>query len=168
MVLTPRPELSCHEKSQEVFQMLVWIKTEVCKISLVPTFASEDITNKVLPVMRSCRKRNIGASRVAQWWRIPLPMQETWVPSLIHEDHKCHVAARPLTCHSCWACALESGSPEACALQQERPLQWEAPAWQLESRSRSLHLESSPHSPQLEKSPSSNEDPAQPKINKIK
>ena len=31
-----------------------------------------------------------------------------------------------------------------------------------------MQLESSPHSPQLEKSWSSNEDPAQPKIKKIK
>ena len=148
--------------------MLVWIKTEVCKISLVPTFASEDITNKVLRVMRSCWKRNLGASLAAQWWRIPLPVQETRVRSLIQEDHTCHVAARPLMRHSCWACALESGSPEAYALQQDRPPQWEAPACQLERRSRSLQLESSPHSPQVEKSPSSNEDPVQPRINKIK
>ena len=47
-----------------------------------------------------------------------------------------------------------AGTTEAHA-PQEKPLQWEACALQLES---SLHL------PQLEKSPHSNEYPAQPKI----
>ena len=49
--------------------------------------------------------------------------------------------------------------PRAHALQQEKPLQREAHAPQLES---------SPRSPKLEKSPLSNEDPEQPKINKYK
>ena len=44
--------------------------------------------------------------------------------------------------HNYWA-----QTPKACALQQERPQQWEA------------------HTAQLEKSPHSKEDPAQPKIN---
>ena len=51
-----------------------------------------------------------------------------------------------------WACALETES------QQEKPPQWEAHVPQRES---------SPCSGPLEKSPSSNEDPAQPKINKL-
>ena len=44
---------------------------------------------------RSCqkdkrtRKRALGASLVAQWWRICLLMQETWVQSLIQEDPAC-------------------------------------------------------------------------------
>ena len=59
-------------------------------------------------------------------------------------------------CHSFWAYALEPGShncwahvkqllkpscPRACALQQEKPLQWEAGAPQLESSPCSLQLE---------------------------
>ena len=48
--------------------------------------------------------------------------------------------------------ATEAHVPRACALQQEKPLQREAPT---------LQLESSPYSPQLEKSLHSNEDPTQ-------
>ena len=86
------------------------------------------------------------------WWSsgwVHLPMQESQVRSLIQEDPTCLRAAKPVY-HNCWACALASGShsywahmpqllkpacPRACAPQQEKPLQWEARARQLESRS---------------------------------
>jgi len=66
--------------------------------------------------------------------------------------------------HNYWAPALESGScnywspcPRACALQQEKPPQSEACAWQLESEPRMVQLQKSLHS---------NENLAQPiKIN---
>ena len=54
------------------------------------------------------------ASLVAQWLRICLPMQGTWVRALVWEDPTCHGAAAPVS-HNYWACA--SG---ACAPQQER------------------------------------------------
>ena len=73
-------------------------------------------------------------------------MQETRVQPLIWEDPTCLGAAKAV-CHSYWACAL----------QQEKPQQWEALA---------LQQGVAPHSPQLEESPHSNEDPAQPNINK--
>ena len=88
-------------------------------------------------------------------------MQETWVQSLGQEDPTCPRAAKPV-CHRYQACALElvscnggahvpqllkSEHPRACALQQEKPPQWET------------------HAPLLEKSQSSNEDPTQRKIN---
>ena len=56
-----------------------------------------------------------GASLVAQWLRICLPMQGTRVRALVWEDPTCRGAARPVS-HNYWACA--SG---ACAPQQERP-----------------------------------------------
>ena len=117
-------------------------------------------------------ERGWGASLVAQWERIHLPMQETWVESLIRDNPICHRATKPVR-HSCWACALEPTShtywahvpqllksecPGARALQQEKPPQWKACAQQLEN---------SPQRPQLEKSLCISEDPAQPKINKI-
>ena len=86
------------------------------------------------------------ASLVAQWLRICLPMQETWVWALVPEDPTCRGATKPVrhnywacalepTCHNYWACALEPMShnywactPRACAPQQEKPLQWEARA----------------------------------------
>ena len=51
---------------------------------------------------------------------------------------------------------LKPWGPRAHAMQQEKPLQWEA----------HVQLGSRPHSPQLEKSLWSNKDPEQPKINK--
>ena len=106
------------------------------------------------------------ASLVAQWYRIHLPMQETWIWSLIKEDPPCCAATKPVH-HNCCACALEPGSHNYWALklqllkserpQQEKPPQWEARAWQLES---------GPSSQQLEKSPCGHKDSAQPKINK--
>ena len=95
-----------------------------------------------------------GASLVAQWLRIRLPMQGTWVRALVQEDPTCHGATKPMR-HNYWACVLEPVShnywthvpqllslhSRACAPQQEKPPQWEARAPQ----------QSSPCSPQLEK-----------------
>ena len=86
-----------------------------------------------------------GTSLVAQWLRIRLPMQGTWVRSLVWEDPTCHGATNPMR-HNYWDCALEPAShnywarvpqllkpvhPTACAPQQEKPPQWEARALQL-------------------------------------
>ena len=99
-------------------------------------------------------------------------MQEAWVQFLVQEDPTHHAAAK-LMSHNYWACALEPRSRNYwsrratvikskcrrdCAPQKEKPLQWEA---------HSLQLEGSPCSPQLDKSLHSNEDPAQPKANKL-
>ena len=48
----------------------------------------------------------IGASLVAQWLRICLPMQGTWVRALVQEDPTCHGATKPVR-RNYWACALE-------------------------------------------------------------
>ena len=82
------------------------------------------------------KKNGDGASLVAQWLRICLPMQGTRVRALVWEDPTCRGATRSVS-HNYWACA--SG---ACAPQQERPRQWEAraPRWRVV-----------PHLPQLEK-----------------
>ena len=47
-----------------------------------------------------------GASLVAQWLRIPLPMQGTQVWAPVREDPTCCGATKPMH-HSYWACALE-------------------------------------------------------------
>ena len=54
------------------------------------------------------KKKSTGP--LTQWWRIRLPMQETWNWSLIWEDSTCHRATK-LVCHNYWVCALE---PESC------------------------------------------------------
>ena len=72
-------------------------------------------------------KYGTGASLVAQWLRVCLPMQGTRVQALVWEDPTCRRATGPVS-HNCWACA--SG---ACAPQQERPWQWKAraPRWRV-------------------------------------
>ena len=60
-------------------------------------------------------KLSFGASLVAQWLRICLPIQGTRVQALVWEDPTCRGATR-LVSHNYWACM--SG---ACAPQQERP-----------------------------------------------
>ena len=40
-----------------------------------------------------------GTSLVAQWLRIRLPMQGTWVRALVREDPTCHGATKPV-CHN--------------------------------------------------------------------
>ena len=73
------------------------------------------------------KSSSLGASLVAQWLRICLPMQGTRVRALVWEDPTCRGAAGPVS-HNYWACT--SG---ACALQWERPWQWEAraPRWRV-------------------------------------
>ena len=51
----------------------------------------------------------LRTSLVAQWLRIRLPMQGTWVWSLVLEDPTWRGAAKPV-CHNYWACALEPAS----------------------------------------------------------
>ena len=65
-------------------------------------------------------KAIVGTSLVAQWLRIRLPIQGTWVRSLVREDPTCHGATETV-CTTTEACA-----PRACAAQQEKPLQREA------------------------------------------
>ena len=73
-------------------------------------------------------------SLVVQWPRICLPMQGTWVWSLVWEDPSCLRATKPCTT------ATEACLPRTQALQQEKPLQWVT-----------CPLRPEPHSPQLEK-----------------
>ena len=61
---------------------------------------------------------------VVQWLRIRLPMQGTQVQALVWEDATYHGATKPVR-HNYWAHV-----PRACALQQEKPPQWEACALQ--------------------------------------
>ena len=51
-------------------------------------------------------KKLSGASLVAQWLRICLPMQGTQVRALVRVDPTCLGATKPMH-HNYWACALE-------------------------------------------------------------
>ena len=103
-----------------------------------------------------------GTSLVVQWLRIHLPMQGTWVRSLVQEDSTCHGATKPvpqllsLSSRAWEPQPLKPGSlePMLCNKRshcQEKPVQ---------------HGQSSPCSLQPEKGLCSDKDPVQPNISK--
>ena len=51
----------------------------------------------------------LEASLLAQWLRIPLPMQGTQVQALVQEDPTCRGATKPM-CHNYWAYTPEPTS----------------------------------------------------------
>ena len=53
-------------------------------------------SNKSLLLGITEYKTEIGASLVAQWLRIRLPMQGTQVQALVREDPTCHGATKPV------------------------------------------------------------------------
>ena len=62
--------------------------------SLLTELSGKPITAKGGVLNKHAGKQHIkgydGASLVAQWWRVCLPMQETWVRSLVREDPTYH------------------------------------------------------------------------------
>ena len=109
-----------------------------------------------------------GASLVAQWLRIRLPMQGTWVRALVWEDSTCRGATKPMCCNY-WACesqllcpcatTTEAHVPKACALQREATTM----------RSPRTAMKTSPHLPQLEKARTQQQkkDPTRPQKKRI-
>ena len=57
----------------------------------------EDITLRVLNHPQ--KDKYWGTSLVAQWLRIRLPVQGTWVQALVQEDPTCRRATKPM-CHN--------------------------------------------------------------------
>ena len=72
-------------------------------------------TEKKKKTCKTHFKKTSGASLVAQWLRVCLPMQGTRVRALVWEDPTCRGATGPVS-HNCWAWASEASAP-----QQERP-----------------------------------------------
>ena len=79
------------------------------------------------------------------------------IPHAVEQLSPCATTIEPVLSRVRELQLWKPSSPRACALQQEKPPEWEA---------HTLQLESSPHSLQLEKSLHSNQDSVQPKINK--
>ena len=95
----------------------------------------------------------IRASLVAQWLTICLPMQGTWVKTLVREDPTCRGATKPVR-HNYQACAVEPTSHNywACAPQLLKPASpCSATREATAVRSPRTATKSSPRSPQLEK-----------------
>ena len=74
-----------------------------------------------------------GASLVAQWYRICLPIRETWVRSLVWDDPACLGATEPMH-HSYWGCALECRDHRTASVQ---PTSWNC--WNLQALEPVLH-----------------------------
>ena len=123
-------------------------------------------------IMIELKHHHFGTSLLAQWLKIRLPMQGTQVRALLWEDPTCHGATK-LVRQNYWACTLEPASdnywsprattteahvPRAGAQQQENPPQWEA---------RIPQRREAPARRNEGKPTHSNEDPTQPKINKL-
>ena len=72
------------------------------------------------------KKSLFWTSLVVQWIGIHLPMQGTWVWSLVQEDSTCFRAAKP-GCHNYWSCALEPGNHyfQTCVLPLLKPMSLE-------------------------------------------
>ena len=124
------------------------------------------------PVLWKWHKNGpFGASLMAQWLRIRLPMQGTRVRALVREDPTCRGATKPV-CHNYWACTVEPSCcnywarvPQLLKRVCLEPVLCNREATAMKSPCTST--KSSPRSLQLERKPTcSNEDTKQPKINK--
>ena len=73
----------------------IWICMQNMSLSFILT-----------PYIKINSKWITETSLVAQWLRIHLPMQGTWVRSQVQEDPTCHGATK-LVHHNYWACTLE-------------------------------------------------------------
>ena len=126
------------------------------------------------------RKRNFRVFPGGALVKNPPANAGTQVRALAQEDPTCHGATKPVR-HNYWAWALEPTShnywalepqllssrattteahaPRACALQQEKPPQWEAHAKQRRVAPTHCNYRKPAHT---------NEDPTRPKINKLK
>ena len=65
------------------------------KLKKRTTLWSSNLTTGHIPWENHNSKRDTGTSLVAQWLRIRLPMQRTWVQALAWEDPTCHGATKP-------------------------------------------------------------------------
>ena len=106
---------------------------------------------------------------MTQWWRIRLPVQETWKWSLIWEDPTCHRATKPV-CHNYWVCGLEPESRNYWAhlLQLLKPVRLEPrlPNERSHRSARPVHNRRAAPLTAAGDKPASKADPAQPKINR--
>ena len=98
-----------HEES-DITEQLNWTEAFSQK-HMIPVLPSPNISLKFM----------VKTSLVVQWWGVSLPMQVTWVQSLVQEDSTCLRATKTMPLHlSYWA-----HLPGTCTPWQGSPLQWE-------------------------------------------
>ena len=81
-----------------------WGKLSTAPLENESSFISKE--SSIISIKFSIKNTDYGASRVAQWLRIRLPMQGTRVRALVREDPTCRGTTKPMR-HNYWACALE-------------------------------------------------------------
>ena len=114
-------------------------------------------------------KRGRGPSLVAQWERICLCMQDTWVQSLVQEDPTCLRATKPVS-QVYWVWALGPGSckywPHVSQLLKPAHLEPGLLKRNIRNEKPTHYNErAAPLLSATEESLCSNEDPVQPKLN---
>ena len=77
---------------------VIWFRFIVTFLA-VPKSAKWVMTqeDEKLSVHKYAKEKTGGTSLVAQWLRIRLPMQGTWVQALVQEDPTCHGATKPVS-----------------------------------------------------------------------
>ena len=76
-----------------------------------------EIIKRDMTILRRIKNSRTRISLVVQWIRIRLPMQATWVQSLLWGDPIPHATEQLSLCVT----ITEARGPKACALQQETP-----------------------------------------------
>ena len=86
-------------------------------VDSLPSELPQKLTGKPKrPVISYMRwKRGFSGGSVMGGWRVHLPIQGTWVQTLIRKDSTCHRATKPMP-HNYWACALEPGGTQLLRL----------------------------------------------------
>ena len=105
------PETLCHPQNQSSH-----LQATCCTVSR-SGFLKGLSSNFGLSCIHTSKKYthlDIWASLVVQWLRILLPMQGTWVQSLVQEDPTCCGATKPACCNY-WARVLQLLSPRSRA-----------------------------------------------------
>ena len=149
------------EREFEVVQLPIWfallLSLPPCSSGKGERYGNNDNLSGRLFFSEDLLKYRFRTSLVAQWWRIHLPTQETWVQSPIWEElYPCATTIKPML-----------QSPRAATTEAHAP-------WSPHSTTREAAAVGNPHRnlrvaclPQLEKKAHTEmKTPRQPKINK--
>ena len=120
---------------------ILLLKTPPCDSDVLPVVLV--CNQRLFPRVVFLKKVILRTSLVAQWLRIRLPVQGTWVRALVWEDPTCCGATKPVL-HNYWAHVPQR-------LKPTRQSPFSATREATAMRSPHTATKSSPRSPQLEK-----------------